>query len=90
MLDSAAAAAIAHLRKSRSARKRMHWNIAGSAAAVPAKRIDRFHAAAAGVGMATAEEVAEVLETVWGGEETLIVISSDFRTTALRHRTTRG
>lgn len=29
------------------------------------------------VGMANAEEVAEVLETVWGGEETLIVISSD-------------
>jgi AmmeMemoRadiSam system protein B len=29
------------------------------------------------VGMATATEVAEVLETVWGGEETLIVISSD-------------
>lgn len=29
------------------------------------------------VGMATAEEVAEVLEKVWGGEETLIVISSD-------------
>lgn len=29
------------------------------------------------VGMATADEVAEVLETVWGGEETLIVISSD-------------
>ena len=29
------------------------------------------------VGMATAEEVAEVLETLWGGEETLIVISSD-------------
>jgi AmmeMemoRadiSam system protein B len=29
------------------------------------------------VGMATAKEVAEVLETVWGGEETLIVISSD-------------
>ena len=29
------------------------------------------------VGMATAEEVAEVLETVWGGDETLIVISSD-------------
>jgi AmmeMemoRadiSam system protein B len=27
--------------------------------------------------MATAEEVAEVLEAVWGGEETLIVISSD-------------
>jgi MEMO1 family protein len=29
------------------------------------------------VGMATAEEVAEVLELVWGGDETLIVISSD-------------
>jgi AmmeMemoRadiSam system protein B len=29
------------------------------------------------VGMATADEVAEVLETVWGGNETLIVISSD-------------
>lgn len=29
------------------------------------------------VGMATAEEVAEVLEAVWGGVETLIVISSD-------------
>jgi AmmeMemoRadiSam system protein B len=29
------------------------------------------------VGNATAEEVAGVLERVWGGEETLIVISSD-------------
>ena len=29
------------------------------------------------VGMATADEVAEVLETLWGGKETLIVISSD-------------
>ena len=29
------------------------------------------------VGNATAEEVAEVLETVWGGDETLIVVSSD-------------
>jgi hypothetical protein len=29
------------------------------------------------VGMASAEEVAEVLERVWGGDETLIVISSD-------------
>jgi len=29
------------------------------------------------VGMATPEEVAEVLESVWGGRETLIVISSD-------------
>lgn len=29
------------------------------------------------VGMASPEEVAEVLELLWGGEETLIVISSD-------------
>jgi len=29
------------------------------------------------VGMATTEEVSEVLELVWGGDETLIVISSD-------------
>jgi len=29
------------------------------------------------VGMASPEEVAEVLESVWGGKETLIVISSD-------------
>lgn len=29
------------------------------------------------VGMASAEEVAEVLEVLWGGPETLIVISSD-------------
>jgi hypothetical protein len=29
------------------------------------------------VGSATASEVAEVIETLWGGEETLIVISSD-------------
>jgi AmmeMemoRadiSam system protein B len=29
------------------------------------------------VGMASAEEVAEVLDLLWGGDETLIVISSD-------------
>ncbi len=29
------------------------------------------------VGMATAEEVAEVLDILWGGDETLIVVSSD-------------
>ena len=29
------------------------------------------------VGMANAEEVTEVLESLWGGQETLIVISSD-------------
>lgn len=29
------------------------------------------------VGNATADEVAEVLETLWGGEETLVIVSSD-------------
>jgi len=29
------------------------------------------------VGMASSEDVAEVLEAVWGGDETLIVVSSD-------------
>ena len=29
------------------------------------------------VGMASADEVAEILESLWGGEDTLIVISSD-------------
>lgn len=39
--------------------------------------LDEFTLLPLAVGRATAEEVAEVLETVWGGDETLIVISSD-------------
>ncbi len=39
--------------------------------------LDDFTLLPLAVGMATAEEVAEVLEAVWGGDETLIVISSD-------------
>ncbi len=39
--------------------------------------LPRFKFLPLAVGMASAEEVAEVLERVWGGEETLIVISSD-------------
>ncbi len=39
--------------------------------------LDDFTMLPLAVGMATGEEVAEVLEAVWGGEETLIVISSD-------------
>lgn len=39
--------------------------------------LDNFSLLPLAVGMATPEEVAEVLETVWGGEETLVVISSD-------------
>lgn len=39
--------------------------------------LDDFTLVPLAVGDATAEEVAEVLETLWGGPETLIVISSD-------------
>jgi len=39
--------------------------------------LDNFTLLPLAVGDATAEEVAEVLEVLWGGPETLIVISSD-------------
>lgn len=39
--------------------------------------LERFRLLPLLVGNASAEEVAEVLETVWGGSETLILISSD-------------
>jgi AmmeMemoRadiSam system protein B len=39
--------------------------------------LDRFSLVPLVVGKATAAEVAEVLEMVWGGDETLIVISTD-------------
>lgn len=39
--------------------------------------LDDFTLLPLAVGMTTADEVAEVLETVWGCDETLIVISSD-------------
>ncbi|MBI5719619.1 MAG: AmmeMemoRadiSam system protein B [Burkholderiales bacterium] len=39
--------------------------------------LDRFTLVPLAVGRATPEEVAEVLERLWGGDETLIVISSD-------------
>ena len=39
--------------------------------------LGRFKLLPLAVGSASAEQVAEVLERVWGGEETLIVISSD-------------
>lgn len=45
------------------------------------------------VGEATADEVAEVLERVWGGDETLIVISSDlshFLPDAVARKVDRG
>lgn len=39
--------------------------------------LDRFTLVPFVVGRASAEEVAEVIDLLWGGEETLIVISSD-------------
>jgi hypothetical protein len=39
--------------------------------------LDEFSLVPLAVGAATAEQVSEVIETLWGGEETLIVISSD-------------
>ena len=39
--------------------------------------LDRFELVPLAVGQATADEVADVLESLWGGAETLIVISSD-------------
>ena len=39
--------------------------------------LDEFRIVPFAVGAATAEEVADVLERLWGGPETLIVVSSD-------------
>lgn len=39
--------------------------------------LDRFALAPLAVGDASSEEVAEVLDILWGGDETLIVVSSD-------------
>lgn len=39
--------------------------------------LDRFTLTPLAVGRATAEEVAQVIDLLWGGDETLIVVSSD-------------
>lgn len=39
--------------------------------------LGRFSLVPLGVGHASADEVAEVLERLWGGEETLVIISTD-------------
>jgi AmmeMemoRadiSam system protein B/AmmeMemoRadiSam system protein A len=39
--------------------------------------LDRFELVPLAVGDASTEEVAEVLNALWGGEETLIIVSSD-------------
>jgi hypothetical protein len=49
----------------------------GGAFAVPAGGAGRVQAGAAGGGRCPAAEVGVVLEALWGGPETLIVISSD-------------
>ncbi len=41
------------------------------------RALDRFTLVPLAVGNATVGEVAQVIETLWGGDETLIVISSD-------------
>jgi AmmeMemoRadiSam system protein B/AmmeMemoRadiSam system protein A len=55
--------------------------------------LDEFILLPLAVGEATASEVAEVLEHVWGGDETLIVVSSDlshFLPAAQARRVDRG
>ena len=78
MLDTAAASAIAHLPQV-SVNAQAHALEHSLEVQLPFLQsvLPDFTLLPLAVGMATAEEVAEVLETVWGGEETLIVISSD-------------
>jgi len=55
--------------------------------------LDEFRIVLFAVGDATAEEVAQVIDRLWGGPETLIVISSDlshYHPYAAAHRIDRG
>ena len=63
---------------------------ARSAVAVPADRARRVRAGAARRRDGEATEVAEVLERLWGGPETLVVISTDLSHYQLRGRAQRG
>jgi AmmeMemoRadiSam system protein B len=78
ILDTAGAAAIAHLPQV-SVNAQAHALEHSLEVQLPFLQsvLDDFTLLPLAVGLASAEEVAEVLETVWGGEETLIVISSD-------------
>ena len=78
VLDTAAASAIAHLPQV-SVNAQAHELEHSLEVQLPFLQsvLSDFTLLPLAVGMATAEEVAEVLEIVWGGEETLIVISSD-------------
>jgi len=78
MLDTAAARSIAHLPQV-SVSTQAHAQEHSLEVQLPFLQsvLTGFTLLPLAVGMATAEEVAEVLEVLWGGEETLIVISSD-------------
>lgn len=78
VLDAAAARSIAHLPQV-SVNEQAHVLEHSLEVQLPFLQsvLPDFTLVPLAVGMATPEEVAEVLETLWGGEETLIVISSD-------------
>lgn len=78
MLDTAATRAIAHLPQV-SISAQAHAQEHSLEVQLPFLQsvLTDFTLLPLAVGMATAEEVAEVLEILWGGDETLIVISSD-------------
>jgi hypothetical protein len=68
---------IASCRRSGQRRRTCPGALAGSAAALPADVLDDFTLLPFAVGMAGAARMAEVLDLLWGGPETLILISSD-------------
>jgi len=78
MLDTAAARSIAHLPQV-SVNAQAHALEHSLEVQLPFLQtvLSDFTLLPLAVGMASAEEVAAVLEAVWGGDETLIVISSD-------------
>ena len=78
MLDTAAASAIAHLPQV-TISARAHALEHSLEVQLPFLQsvLPDFTLLPLAVGMASAEEVAEVLDILWGGDETLLVISSD-------------
>jgi AmmeMemoRadiSam system protein B len=77
-LDSAAAQAIAHLPQVVSS-PQVHAQEHSLEVQLPFLQtvLPDFKLLPLAIGIATAEDVAEVLELLWGGKETLIVVSSD-------------
>jgi AmmeMemoRadiSam system protein B len=77
-LDTAAASALAHLPQV-SVRPDVHEREHSLEVQLPFLQtlLTDFTLLPLAVGMVSAEQVTEVLEAVWGGDETLIVISSD-------------